>query len=333
MAELTPEEFATIWRRFASLNTKVGLITARRHGLLAHYTSVSIIEQILRTNQVWLSNPLYMNDLQEMREGIRLAFHEFPVAARRAGGSENRTQRLIQAFNHYVAYLESETSLDTYVFCLCTHDPNTDGLLSMWREYGSRGNGAALVFNIERVNFAPNNPLIIAPVVYANSQERQKQLRVHLNAWVTITQSLNLEDDHLWVAALAAFIFTKVIALTTKHHGFSEEREVRVIYIPEYDPRGFLKPCLDYHIGPRGLEPKLKYVFGRSYPSTDGRNPPDEIRPHAHITDLLEFILLGPTISSRLAQKSFERMLERIELQSFSDRVFTSAIPLRSLAL
>jgi hypothetical protein len=36
------------------------------------------------TNQVWLSNPLYMNDLREMREGICLVFYEFPVAAQRA---------------------------------------------------------------------------------------------------------------------------------------------------------------------------------------------------------------------------------------------------------
>jgi hypothetical protein len=36
----------------------------------------STIEQILRTNQVWLSNPLYLNDPQEIREEIRLAFNQ-----------------------------------------------------------------------------------------------------------------------------------------------------------------------------------------------------------------------------------------------------------------
>jgi hypothetical protein len=29
---------------------------------------------------------------------------------------------LIQAFNNYVAYFDSETGLDTNVFCFCTHD-------------------------------------------------------------------------------------------------------------------------------------------------------------------------------------------------------------------
>jgi hypothetical protein len=50
-----------------------------------------------------------------------------------------------------MAHLATEAALDTYVFCLCEHDPiHMDGLLSMWREYGRKGNGAALVFNTQK---------------------------------------------------------------------------------------------------------------------------------------------------------------------------------------
>ena len=38
--------------------------------LLAHYTSIQVLEKILSTNEVWFSNPLLMNDLQEVRFGI-----------------------------------------------------------------------------------------------------------------------------------------------------------------------------------------------------------------------------------------------------------------------
>ena len=34
--------------------------------LLAHYTSIPIAEEILKNDQLWFSNPLYMNDLGEM---------------------------------------------------------------------------------------------------------------------------------------------------------------------------------------------------------------------------------------------------------------------------
>jgi Protein of unknown function (DUF2971) len=326
---LTPQQFATIWQNFNVLNKRLDLITARRHGLLAHYTSVGTAETILRMNEVWFSNPLYMNDLQEMRAGISLALQYFPDAAQKAASTPQRADLLIHAFSHYFAHFDSETALDTYVFCLCTHQPgDTNGLLSMWREYGARGNGAALVLNIEKVNFIPQSPLLIAPVVYANDKEREQQLIAHLDAWADLTLNLNLADDQLFVASFAAFIFSKIVALTTKHHGFEEEQEVRVLYIPDNDPRGYLKSCLNYHVGPRGIEPKLKYRFGETYtPSSDPK--PDENFKSGALTDLLEFILLGPTISTLLAKKSFVRMLELNNLNAFADRVYTSSIPLR----
>jgi len=282
MADPTRKEFLAIWEKFVPLNTRLRLVTSRRHGLLAHYTSVPTIEQILRGNQIWLSNPLYMNDMQEMRAGTSLAVQKFPAAARAAGGSGARAEKLIAAYTHFFLHFDTTTAFDTYVFCLCRQKAgDTDGILSMWREYGSRGNGAAIVFNLEKVNFTPLNPLLIAEVTYASDAERTILLDDHLQEWVNITRSLNLPDDRLYIAAREAFIFTKTIALTTKHRGFEEEHEVRVIYNPDQDPRGYLKPCLDYHVVPRGVEPKLKYTFGTSYKPTDGIDPPTPIHSGA----------------------------------------------------
>jgi hypothetical protein len=38
--------------------------------LLAHYTSISTLERILVNDEIWLSNPLYMNDMEELRFGL-----------------------------------------------------------------------------------------------------------------------------------------------------------------------------------------------------------------------------------------------------------------------
>ena len=35
--------------------------------LFAHYTSIDVLEQIMKNEEVWLSNPLFMNDLEEMQ--------------------------------------------------------------------------------------------------------------------------------------------------------------------------------------------------------------------------------------------------------------------------
>jgi Protein of unknown function (DUF2971) len=198
----------------------------------------------------------------------------------------------------------------------------------MWREYGSRGNGGAIVFNLQKVNFSPLNPLLIAEVTYQTDEERAASLAAHLQAWVTITRDLDLPDDRLYIAAREAFLFTKMIALTTKHRGFEEEQEVRVIYTPDLDPRGYLKPCLDYFVTAQGVEPKLKYRFGASYLPTDGIDPPSPLES-GPLVNLIEFFLLGPTASSALARKSFCRMLERLNLAAFTDRAFASSIPLR----
>ena len=88
-----------------------------------------------------------------------------------------------------------------------------DGLLSMWREYGRKGNGAALVFNTQKVRYQPHSPLIIARVNYASSDERTQQLRTGLADWVHITRAANLPDDRLHLAAYAAFNFVKSSSL------------------------------------------------------------------------------------------------------------------------
>jgi Protein of unknown function (DUF2971) len=301
--------------------------------LLAHYTSVEVAEKILRDEEVWLSNPLYMNDLEEMRAGIGLGSQLFPQFAQQAAvGDPNRTRRLVEGFNHYVAHLVSEAALDTYVFCFCEHDPSKhmDGILSMWREYGRKGNGAALVFNTQKVRYQPHHPLLIVKVRYASSNERIQQLQLGLTEWVRITHAINLPDDKLYLAAYAAFYFVKALSLITKHRGFSEEQEWRIIYVPERDPLGYLTPQLDYFVGPRGVEPKLRYKFGPILRPAEGRTGDD--LPTGKLSEILEFIVLGPSISSPLSKSSFIRMLQRIGKSQFSDLVFPSTIPLRPQA-
>src|ERR1700741_4922001 len=113
--------------------------------LLAHYTSVPVLESILKHNEFWLSNPLFMNDLEEVRFGLfhgsRLFSESSEIQA--ACGSQHRFDLLKLAFNDLGNAFANEHVLDLYVFCLSEHDKdNTDGVLSMWRAYGgnwSRG--------------------------------------------------------------------------------------------------------------------------------------------------------------------------------------------------
>src|SRR5882724_3191576 len=63
---------AAIWQLFQPLyaDIKPEDAVSQKKPFLAHYTSLSVLEKILTTDEIWFSNPLFMNDLDEVRFGI-----------------------------------------------------------------------------------------------------------------------------------------------------------------------------------------------------------------------------------------------------------------------
>jgi Protein of unknown function (DUF2971) len=291
--------------------------------LLAHYTSIKVMKSILRTGEVWFSNPLFMNDLQEvrfgLREGQRLFFNI--ELLRKAAGSEERVQLVGSAFTSFFGQYDTNDVFDTYVFCLSEHDKsNMDGLLSMWRGYGHHGDGVALVFDPSAVTVVPSSPLVISKVTYASDDDRVSQLEQRLQRWADLASQAELPNEKLFLAAYVALSVIKDFAITTKHIGFLEEAEWRVVYQPDRDRGGLLKDCLTYHIGERGVEPKLAFKVG---------HVPGVTADDLALERLVERIILGPSLSSPLARRSVARMLEKIEKPAFIQKLWASGIPLR----
>jgi hypothetical protein len=94
----------------------------------------------------------------------------------------------------------------------------------------------------------------------------------------------------------AAFTAITLLSLTTKHRGFSEEVEWRVIYFPERDRSGLLKEFMGYHIGDRGIEPKLKCPVESCAGVTD--------QTDLTLENIVDRIILGPSESSLFAKQS-----------------------------
>jgi hypothetical protein len=143
--------------------------------LLAHYTSIQALEAILRSNEVWFSNPLFMNDIEEVRFGINVGANLFLTSTEleSACGNKERFNLLRSKFIQYYDAFVNEYVIDTYIFCLSEHvKDDTDGLLSMWRGYGGNGSGVAIVFDAGKLPVRDDAPLIIARVQYASTEER-----------------------------------------------------------------------------------------------------------------------------------------------------------------
>jgi hypothetical protein len=119
---------------------------------LAHYTSIATLESILKSKEFWFSNPLYMNDLEELRFGLnegKLAFQNSEVL-RAACGSSESYYLLIACFDWLYTDFDMLHALDVYVLCMAEQSmENPDGSLSMWRGYGAHGTGAALLVDTE----------------------------------------------------------------------------------------------------------------------------------------------------------------------------------------
>jgi hypothetical protein len=176
--------------------------------LLAHYTSIAVLESILKHNEIWLSNPLFMNDLEEVRFGLtngaRLFLESSEIQS--ACGTQQRFDLLKSSFNNLFNAFVNEHALDLYVFCLSEHTKeDQDGLLSMWRGYGGNGNGVAIVFDMAKIAVWERSSLIIADVHYATAQHRIDHLKKYVTQLAAILRDSNLPNDK---RVMAHFIFS-----------------------------------------------------------------------------------------------------------------------------
>jgi hypothetical protein len=289
--------------------------------LLAHYTSIATLERIAQTGEIWFSNPLYMNDVDELRYGMNLGLHAVRShAGLREACPPAHYNALLDAFDALYTAFDGESAFDVYVFSCSEHDDDIgdDGLLSMWRGYGGDGNGVAIVFDMAPL-LVPRSPLLVRQVQYLSYEASEAWIARKLQQFANALQRAGGPVGSMTSAAAALFERIKLFALFTKHRGFHEEREWRVVYLREHDRQGVLTQQLHYAIGGRGIEPRLRFttdtIAGEDAPSALDR--------------MVRRIILGPVLATPLALRSVVRMLELYQ-PGWADRVARSSTPYRS---
>lgn len=333
-----------LWKAFVPIDEGYCSDDARP---LAHYTSLANLEKILRSRQLWLSHPYLMNDFQELQHGLLVARQ--CIQENSKINTENHNDacfiKAVQIVLDLIDYFTEKKQLDQgqllnryrnmgfdhtniYVFCFCDHTrkrldedsdnsdsayADNDGLLSMWRTYGSLGGGAALVFNEKFIEIPQSKPLKLHKIKYSYINQRKHDINIYIEDWCRRVTSRRYEygitqltDNDIQECAHALFTKLLLIAATTKYKAFDQEYEWRLLAMPDKE----LTDYYDYHIGPIGIEPKLKY-------------PIDDIAKY------IDRIILGPTLASTLAVKSTCRLLDRLGLGELKEKVVLSQIPLR----
>lgn len=271
-----------------------------------------------------MSNPLFMNDIEELRFGMNEGMQALVRSSsiKQACGADRRLASFISTYQTCFQRFIQEHAFNTYILCLSEHEAsNNDGRLSMWRGYGSNGNGAAIVFDSSRINYNEASPLIVAPVTYANTSQRRAWLDSKLGEVAKAIQASTASDEQLPHLATELFERIRIFALFTKHDGFKEEQEWRVAYMPDRDTSGRLHHQYHYAVGTHGVEPKLRFKLEH----IEGVTTDD-----FSFARIVDRILLGPSISSDLTVTTVRRMLEQRGKPELSGRIFASSTPYRS---
>jgi hypothetical protein len=284
-----------------------------------HYTSAEAAVNILRTREVWMRESSCMNDFMEVEHGIRCvvnAYHanEKAFGRRLDGLFPGISGEIEKLFDGWAPHLRT----DTYLTCLSEHDDSEDtfGRLSMWRAY-SEATGVALVLH-NKPFFTENTALkaYASPVAYLNDASFAEEFE-------NVGRRIDGEADFLrgldrQILVNNVFQMLKYAALCTKHPGFREEREWRVIYCPALEKSAHLVKGIQTV---RGV-PQAVYKIPL-------KDTPDEGLVGIEIPALVERVIIGPTAYPLAVRKAFVALLADAGMSDADKKVFMSDIPLR----
>jgi hypothetical protein len=291
---------------------------------LHHFTSLETAHYIIARDNIRLSHAEYSNDQTEMEEAKEIIQSRMVV---------------YRANNPFYAGVETDyqnvaPTLDAYIFCTSTGGggPLPQDMLSQWRGYGQDGKGICLTLAVgDLTRLVQNTPsLRLNPVIYERTVQIAFIDAILGEGLVAHTNG----DPNARQATVAALVFATPLM---KSHGFSEEREWRLIFMPpqigiplelNFHPRrDFLAPFLTLEQIWTVLRPAMLRV-----PDLEATLISPALRPSAHVPPLIPIssITIGPSGHQRLSERSMQKLI--IQANRPRASVLTSKIPYRSLA-
>lgn len=292
---------------------------------LSHYTSAENALNIINNKEFWLRNCRTMNDYMELDHGIDI----LDTYLRNNGNKQKWDDLLkikyqiditiVDLFNKYWKNYKDQI----YVSCFSEHHIEQDsrGRLSMWRAYSGKSTGLALVFNGAVFSDSNNEfPGSMLPIFYdgvTSVCRRMDLLYIALNEEL----SENLIKKEVFEKEWAFFYPMLLNCMHTKHPGFAEEKEWRLIYCPEFseDEQDIFRQNVKIING----IPQIVYsIEMKDYPlyALSGTNP----------NDLIYQIIVGPTDNGEVIMGALRIALASAGVSDPEARIRFSDIPLRS---
>lgn len=236
------------------------------HPELFHYTGIGGLEGIAKSQTLWATHAAYSNDAAEIRafqarlpdilrpgvargvqELIRMSSANKLLIAQQ-GGEANAIEEIVRGismgmFNALLGGPGAQAFAEPYITSFCTAATDQiaqHGLLSQWRSYGHEG-GYAVVFDTSRLELLLKQEgekwgydLFDGDVIY--SSDSDEKIREEFGP--DLDELATSIEKFLTTAGTADFLEPTYYALIRcacryKHWGFHEEKEVRIVAIPQ----------------------------------------------------------------------------------------------------
>jgi hypothetical protein len=286
-----------------------------------HYTTADAAVKIIGGKKFWLRDIRAMNDWKEIQHGIEC----FRYVINRPIG-----QKLVHLLGDIGLTFEQNLTDDltktisnlynhTYIACLSEHTKEDDknGRLSMLRGY-SEAFGVGLVFHpqtllLERPGL---NGVFVSSVLYADFE-------IFEHNFSEVVENLSNEIDFIkkFDFDKIKFIFLRwfMFAIAcTKHIGFQEEKEWRLLYFPLIEYNNLLSFDIETIRGLPQIVHKLEMI-----------NKPEEGIEYIDIKDNLKKVILGPSFYQDVLGNAFIYLMNKNGFENTGQKVFASGIPLR----
>lgn len=291
----------------------------QRRGLqLAHYTTADVAAQILLKRNMWMRNASSMNDSMEFKFGnecLKAGLREH--GDRLMAALDVVSPGLLKQALSRVWRSDINHQYHTYLTSLSEHRPNDDlGVLSMWRAYGGPIAGVALIFNPD---FLAHDTSALAawpgPVAYGDTTFMSE-----FDAFVTRVEQSPQTLAAIEPERLATYLFNvfQFAELSTKHIGFREEREWRVIHNPQEFASAWMQPTFETVRG------KPEVVYHLPLQNHEGMGI-----PAIDLSRLLNRVIIGPCQNPYQVASTFADILRNLGFEQPADYIRVSFIPLR----
>jgi hypothetical protein len=190
----------------------------------------------------------------------------------------------------------------------------------MWRAYGGNTNLAFVFKNDPFLSESDALNAFTSPVLYADSDSFKPN-------FLQVAENVERNIGMLCIAgeAIASHLMLSAMhfaALSTKHPGFAEEREWRVIYTPKLSLTGSRSSRLESKIVSLGGVPQRIFALKLE-------NIPEEGFLGATLPELLVEVIIGP---SQFPWPIYDALVDKLHhagIADAADRVRVSNIPLR----